>query len=221
MVGSAIATRGAILLTGTAEAGTGAVNKCTVAGAASTPKATWVGVEKRTSSKVVEDRGRSLVLRPEYGHKRNYIEAHLCDAAIAFRGGEGSASEVAFCFALGRPVVLLGDWESDYPLERERPRGLSELRAATENRMKLNEVGPSPLDPLIDHSLGTLKSLEGSERELVFHSRPVPTSEQGAIDVVDLILRMLDERFAPPTGAVPSTHPEWIARARARAREVS
>lgn len=50
----------------------------------------------------------ALVLRPRIGHRRNYVEAHLCDVAVAFDGAPGTTSEVAFRLALGRPVVLVG-----------------------------------------------------------------------------------------------------------------
>ena len=42
------------------------------------------------------------------GHKRNYLEAVMCDAAVVLRGEKGTASELASALSLGRPVVIVG-----------------------------------------------------------------------------------------------------------------
>jgi|GEM_PF-6720293 len=69
----------------------------------------WVGVERtKWRQGLDQDRyGRWMVLRPGYGHIRNYFEASMCDVAIALVGGNGTASEIAFCLALNRPVIIV------------------------------------------------------------------------------------------------------------------
>jgi hypothetical protein len=52
--------------------------------------------------------GRGFLLKTKYQDERNYVNALLCDSAIALKGGAGTDSEVAFCLVLGRPVVLFG-----------------------------------------------------------------------------------------------------------------
>lgn len=49
-----------------------------------------------------------FVVKTEYRNERNYINAFLCDSAIALRGGPGTDSEVAFCLGLGGPSSSSG-----------------------------------------------------------------------------------------------------------------
>ena len=81
--------------------------------------APWVGVVRAKMATDPEPAADSLslVLTPGGKHLRNFVEADLCDAAIAFEGGDGTGSEVVFCLALGKPLVLVGDpWLSKYPV---------------------------------------------------------------------------------------------------------
>lgn len=72
--------------------------------------------QPRRDPRFVDD-GLSLVLAPGGNNRRNYAEAEFCDAAIAFKGEDGTSSEVLFCLALGKPLVLIGDsWLSQYPM---------------------------------------------------------------------------------------------------------
>lgn len=109
-VGREIARRGATLLTGGMRPGPRVVKERAIRGAASRgERARWIGVPGREAAEGPPVRtGTALVIPLGYGDRRNCVEAHLCDAAIAFRGGHGTASEVAFCLAFGRPVVLVG-----------------------------------------------------------------------------------------------------------------
>jgi len=80
------------------------------------PKTGVVREQPRRDPRFVND-GLSLVLAPGGNHCRNYAEAEFCDAAIAFKGGVGTSSEVLFCLVLGKPLVLIGDsWPSQYPM---------------------------------------------------------------------------------------------------------
>jgi predicted Rossmann-fold nucleotide-binding protein len=79
----------------------------------------WISVVRKKLALDPEfvDDGLSLVLTPGGRHLRNYAEAEFCDAAIAFKGEIGTSSEVVFCLALGKPLVLVGDpWPSKYPM---------------------------------------------------------------------------------------------------------
>lgn len=80
------------------------------------PRTGVVTEQPRQDPRFVDD-GLGLVLKPGGNHRRNYAEAEFCDAAIAFEGGDGTSSEVLFCLALGKPLVLIGDsWPSQYPM---------------------------------------------------------------------------------------------------------
>jgi predicted Rossmann-fold nucleotide-binding protein len=122
-VGYEIGRRHAILLTGgddqTATDLKGRVLTGAVRARQHGASAPWVGVirTKLASDPVPAADGLSLVLAPGGDHLRNYAEAELCDAAIAFAGGPGTTSEVVFCLALGKRLVLVGDhWLSRYPV---------------------------------------------------------------------------------------------------------
>ncbi len=118
-IGYQIGLTQAILLTGGDDASAGDLKARVLAGAlrarASGAMAPWIGVVRNNPTHVAD--GCSLVLTPGGNHRRNYVEADLCDAAIAFEGGAGTSSEVVFCIALGKPLILIGDyWLSKYPV---------------------------------------------------------------------------------------------------------
>jgi uncharacterized protein (TIGR00725 family) len=129
-LGAEIARRSCILLTGGGRGADGpAVTESGLAGAEAARRdegllGARVGVLRRRKGDErvevdVEDGDTKIVLDLAVGHRRNYLNAHLCDAAIALDGGEGTKSEVAFCLALGRPVVLVGPvWGGEFPVTR-------------------------------------------------------------------------------------------------------
>ena len=101
-----------ILLTGGAGPGDDSVKDTAIAGAREAEGA-WVGVLQ--GDEAPPDGGaqspRHHVIPTGLRHRRNFLEALMCDAAIAFVGGPGTRSEVACAFALQRPVALVGqDW---------------------------------------------------------------------------------------------------------------
>ena len=88
--------------------------------------------------------GLGLALKPGGNHRRNYAEAEFCDAAIAFEGGKGTSSEVLFCLALGKPLVLIGgSWPSRYPIVLEA-KARADLK-----KQALGVVAPHPVDPCL------------------------------------------------------------------------
>jgi predicted Rossmann-fold nucleotide-binding protein len=98
--------------------------------------ARWVGVGNRSRAQPAQKKGpRSLVVTPGWSDRRNFVEACLCDAAIAIGGSsEGTASEALFCLYLGRPVVMVGD----LPDAQASPAALRQLAV---NRVKPEQPG--------------------------------------------------------------------------------
>jgi predicted Rossmann-fold nucleotide-binding protein len=107
--------------------------------------APWIGVVRKdeTLDPEIGADGLSLILTPGGDHRRNYAEAELCDAAIAFGGKEGTSSEVVFCLALGKPLVLVGEpWLPMYPVIS---------RADERKDLKKKAQGRVPLPSADDH----------------------------------------------------------------------
>ncbi|MGY1701273.1 SLOG cluster 4 domain-containing protein [Geodermatophilus sp. SYSU D00766] len=196
-IGYAIARHHCVVLTGGTGAGTATVRDRALTGAerstADGGLGAWVGVERSAHVGTPSRDGLRLRLRPGYEHKRNYVEARMCDAAIAFPGEEGTASEVAFSLALGRPVLLLGPkWASDLPLAGPaRPAGLKHLQELAWKAVRKKEVTPSPLDPLIEEALD---SVAASKDLSPWAHGSLPESDDDASALVDLLLQMLRHR---------------------------
>ena len=139
-VGAEVARRGMILLTGGGRGhGRPAVKESAFDGARRARReegvaAARVGVLGREAKQVevrIEDHGTEIILAPALKDRRNYLNASMCDVAIAFQGGEGTKSEVAFCLGLGRPVLLVGPlWGQEYPVIREQAALDSFLQAS-------------------------------------------------------------------------------------------
>lgn len=82
-----------------------------------------------------------------YGDRRNYVEACMSDAVVAFQGGAGTKSEVAFALSLGRPVVLVGErWQREFPAVRSRDAFEEFLRLA---KGRAEAEGEETIDTLI------------------------------------------------------------------------
>ena len=73
--------------------------------------AAWIGVANQDKATKAQPRGpRSVLVTPGWNHRRNFVGACLCDAAIAIGGtSEGTCSEALFSLYLGRPLIVLGD----------------------------------------------------------------------------------------------------------------
>jgi predicted Rossmann-fold nucleotide-binding protein len=202
-LGKVIASRGHIVLTGGQAAGDGAgctaVKECAVVGAeeAAPDAATlsWIAVEN-SRDPAVPERSRSrhgLVLFPGYRHGRNYVEADLCDAAIALPGGPGTGSEVAFCLALGCPVVLLGSaWRERYNVSSlfASFEALANFRADVDERVRSSYLAyaPPPWRGSIEDAYEKLWRGDLSLPRVEY--RPLPDDGEEDV-VVDLALEML------------------------------
>ena len=186
-VGYEIARQECILLTGGTDNAGAAVKEKAIAGVETAPVARWIGVGRSKNIGPTDCSQERIILWPGYEHKRNYVEAHLCDAAVAFPGGDGTASEVAFCLALGRPVILVGEsWQTEYPLA-QRERTLKKLRYQTLKRMQRDEVKPSPLDAPIAAALNSLSASLPS-----FDYRHLPQNGE-ACRIVEHVLHLIGE----------------------------
>jgi hypothetical protein len=109
-LGAEVAGRGHIVLSGGTGLGDTPVKESAIQGAGASP---WIGVDP-DGPVAVEPKGAGLVIHTGLGHKRNYLEAHMCDAAIGLKGGPGTVSEVTFAVALGRPTALVREsWATD------------------------------------------------------------------------------------------------------------
>jgi predicted Rossmann-fold nucleotide-binding protein len=113
LLGAELGRSDAVLLTGGDGSDPSTVKDAAILAAddAATPDnpAAWVGVRNAPAAAAPEPRGpRSVVVTPGGRHRRNFVEACLCDAAIAISGGPGTASEALFSLYLGRPVVIVG-----------------------------------------------------------------------------------------------------------------
>jgi len=186
-VGYEIGRQEYILLTGGIDSAGAAVKEKAIAGVKRAVGARWIGVGRSREIKPADCSQARIILWPGYEHKRNYVEAHLCDAAVAFPGGDGTASEVAFCLALRRPVILVGeDWQTEYPLAQLEGT-LKKLREQTVKRMQRDEVKPSPLDAPIAAALNRLGASLPS-----FDYRHLPKNGESR-RIVEHVLRLIGE----------------------------
>lgn len=200
-LGAEVARLDAVVLTGGGRgAPAPAVTESALAGAEAARRehgvlAARVGVLGRRHHRVVaevDDDGTRIVLGLDVGDRRNYLNAHLCDVALALRGGDGTTSEVAFCLALGRPVVLVGDWQDSFPLSRSRAAYEGFLRGA---RRRVPEQHGDHLDRLVGEAYAALD--RAGTYEHVAHRG----WDTAAAELVDVALAAL----APvgPRGAFP------------------
>lgn len=120
----------------------------------------WIGVPKTGNRTASPSHGRGFLLRTEYRNERNYLNAFLCDSAIALKGGPGTDSEVAFCLVLGRPVVLFGPVWNDLERELRQPSNTQEAVAAMIDRMfPPMKSGDRPVDHAIRASRAACATL--------------------------------------------------------------
>jgi uncharacterized protein (TIGR00725 family) len=120
-LGAAIADRKQILLTGGKGPGSHSVKESAIKGAGSSP---WIGVHRPGSIPKQADcyeKDSGFVIVSDLDHKRNYLEAALCDAAIGLTGEKGTYSEIVFALSLHRLVALIGkNWMEKWPVNLEK-----------------------------------------------------------------------------------------------------
>jgi predicted Rossmann-fold nucleotide-binding protein len=194
-IGHQISLNHAILLTGGDDPNAGDLKAHVLAGALAAreggAKAPWIGVVRETPTQAAD--GLSLVLTPGVNHRRNYVEADLCHAAIAFEGGDGTSSEVVFCFALGKPLVLVGrDWLSKYPaISTDRARDM--LRDAARRRVPLPDADDHQrLGPQIRKAYETFD--RGVDVAFKHCARPPETSANAVVEAAVILATEANRR---------------------------
>ena len=68
----------------------------------------WIGVARTELVEPPEPRPHGIILKPGGMDRRNFVEACLCDAAIAIGTSLGTSSEALFALYLRRRVTLVG-----------------------------------------------------------------------------------------------------------------
>ncbi len=150
-LGGLLAKRFHILLTGGTKPGSQSVKESAIAGVG---PSSWIGVERADRIDTAKP-GNGFIIYTDLGHKRNYLEACLCDAAIGLSGGDGTVSEVTFSLALQRPVVFVGDdWKRDGSLDDSgRATVLKSMVSRTFNRVGRTPSGKPDFDALVNESV--------------------------------------------------------------------
>jgi predicted Rossmann-fold nucleotide-binding protein len=120
----------------------------------------WIGIPKSGNPTVSPSPSHGFLVNTGYRNERNYINALLCDSAIALKGGPGTDSEVAFCLVLGRPVILFGPEWNDLERQLRQPISAGITVAAMIDRMfpPVNS-GDRPADQAIRASRAASETL--------------------------------------------------------------
>lgn len=114
VVGACVAFKEWILLTG----GEGTATECAVKESAirgaKICAGKWIGVLQNGGPDAKCQDKNGFIINTNLGNGRNYLEACLCDAAIALPGGTsgGTLSEAASALICERPVVFVDQWPS-------------------------------------------------------------------------------------------------------------
>jgi len=111
-VGSLVAKKGAILITG----GMGGIMTAASKGAKEA-NGLVIGIlpslEKEGANPYVD-----IPIVTGLNQARNFIIARTCDCAIAINGKYGTLSEIAYCLMYDTPVVGIDTWQIDAPIKQ-------------------------------------------------------------------------------------------------------
>jgi hypothetical protein len=187
LLGAAVNARGAVLLTG----GDGsdpdtvkdaAIDAVILAGAEDS-QPTWIGVANtEDASRPVWHGGSSVVIQPGLAHRRNFLEACLCDVAVAIGASScGTASEALFCLYLHRPLIILGDSSHD---DVTPPR----LRASAQKRISVLDEPVLAVDRGIADAYRWASTPDASAQVW-----PLPHSPASAEYLVDILLMRVEQ----------------------------
>src|SRR5262245_21030274 len=146
-IGELLAGSGQIVLTGGERAGERSVKESAIAGAGQSP---WIGVLRHGPVDARPSKSGFLIYSG-LGHKRNYLEACLCDAAICLYGQRGTISELLFSLALNRPVAVVGDGlNSEWNVNE--PKQLTTMIDRAFERVGTGPTGNRHFDQLFNES---------------------------------------------------------------------
>lgn len=211
-LGREIARHGEILLTG----GTGpgapdpdTVKNRAIKGAQSFP---WIGIDRTARWGGYPKPPHGFQIESPLGHRRNYLEARMCDVAIVLEGDTGTRSELGSALALRRPVVLIGEhWRAFHS-------NLTDAPAATRNSLaqSTNDKFDDGRDSALGYDPAALTaSLEQTSPPLRCEWRGDDATAaaivEAALDgVPDLV--SLTGRFSPGLdNAVAANYEAWLA----------
>jgi predicted Rossmann-fold nucleotide-binding protein len=143
-------------------------------------KRPWIGVlQARDEPPPPGGDCTGFVFKTPLGDKRNYLEAWLCDGAIALKGKEGTLSEVVATLCLGKPVVLVGDHWND--------SASGDWWNAAHAKLTHEPASPA-IDALIERDV-TRKHLKDAEKRY----RIVTVNTEA----IDSLASLLDDRGTP------------------------
>lgn len=206
-IGVEISTRGGyILLTG----GTGSaqlpkkeqatVKEQAILGA---KRSAWIGVTRgspKPSHEILQG-GNAIVVRTDLSHRRNCLEACICDAAIALQGNEGTISEAVFSLWLGKPVVFIGDTWKDYGLDLPEGVRFVDMVDAAFSRVGALPSEDAPLDTLF--AKDALSGDLSSKANYLWLPSP-PTKNQVPVVISDALKWLQRQIAKAPRGYFPS-----------------
>ncbi len=111
-VGSLIAQKGAVLITG----GMGGVMNAASRGAKSA-NGLVIGILP-TDNKAHANPYIDIPIVTGMSEARNIIIARTCDCAVAINGKYGTLSEIAYCLMFNVPVIGINTWDIDAPIKK-------------------------------------------------------------------------------------------------------
>ncbi|WP_341358335.1 hypothetical protein V5H98_11095 [Georgenia sp. M64] len=150
--------------------------------------ARWIGVANKERAAPPHWRGaEAVVLTPGWGHRRNLVEACLCDAAIAIGGASpGTSSEALFSLYLRRPLIVLGG-------EDISPRTVRQLVPLAEQKIRR----PSRRALAVDRGVAGAYAW-ADEVDIALDVRALPTRAASASELVADVLGRATHRAPRP-----------------------
>jgi hypothetical protein len=193
LLAAAISRKGALLLSGAAPGpdqyderpGTVKdVSAYALRAAGDGESAVWIGVANDDQARPPREHGASgVVVTPGWRDRRNFVEACLCDAAIAIGGtSPGTASEALFCLFLRRPLALVVHGQADEDVTALELRSRIGRRVGPEGDRLAVDVGISEAFTWADTTSTCAKA------------RPLPTDDHAADGIISRLLRQSKQR---------------------------
>ena len=152
----------------------------------------WIGVARTEQVEPPEHRSHGIILKPGGMDRRNFVEACLCDAAIAIGTSLGTSSEALFALYLRRRVTLVGFT----PVGKIGPTAEALLGHARE---RVEEpVNPrNPVEEGIARAYRWARAPDGRVRHC-----PLPTDPAEALSIVNVVRGNGAVRARPNFGAL-------------------
>ena len=152
----------------------------------------WIGVARTEQVEPPEHRSHGIILKPGGMDRRNFVEACLCDAAIAIGTSLGTSSEALFALYLRRRVTLVGFT----PVGRIGPTAEALLDHARERV----EEPVNPRNP-VEEGIASAYRWARAPNGRVLHRR-LPTDPAEALRIVNVVRGNGAVRARPNFGAL-------------------